>query len=30
MARIKVVKYQEATGKLKEIYNDLISKRGKL
>ncbi len=30
MARIKIVEYQKATGKLKEIYDDLISKRGKL
>ena len=30
MARIKVIKYNEATGKLKEIYDELVSKRGKL
>jgi len=30
MSRINVIPYQEATGRLKEIYTDLISKRGKL
>lgn len=30
MARIKVISNEEATGRLKEIYNDLILKRGKL
>ena len=30
MARIKVIDYVEATGELKEIYDDLIGKRGKL
>jgi uncharacterized peroxidase-related enzyme len=30
MARIKVVDYQSANGRLKEIYDKLISKRGKL
>jgi uncharacterized peroxidase-related enzyme len=30
MARIKVLGYKEATGKLKYIYDDLIKKRGKL
>lgn len=30
MARIKVIEHEEATGKLLEIYNDLIKKRGKL
>jgi uncharacterized peroxidase-related enzyme len=30
MSRIKVISYEEASGRLKEIYNDLISKRGKL
>lgn len=30
MSRIKVIPYQEATGRLKEIYDDLIDKRGKL
>lgn len=30
MARIKVIKYNEATGRLKEIYDDLINTRGKL
>ena len=30
MARINVIKYDDADGKLKEIFNDLISKRGKL
>lgn len=30
MARIKVLEYEEADGRLKEIYNDLINKRGKL
>lgn len=30
MARIKTIPYSEATGRLKEIYDDLTSKRGKL
>lgn len=30
MARIKVIKYDDATGRLKEIYDDLIKSRGKL
>jgi uncharacterized peroxidase-related enzyme len=30
MARIKTILYGEATGRLKEIYDALISKRGKL
>lgn len=30
MAYIKVIPYQEAEGQLKEIYEDLIEKRGKL
>jgi uncharacterized peroxidase-related enzyme len=30
MARIKVIEYHEATGRLKEIYDDLVKKRGKL
>lgn len=30
MANIKVITYGEATGKLKEIYDDLIVKRGRL
>ncbi len=30
MARIKVIPYQEATGPLKDIYDQLIAKRGKL
>lgn len=30
MSRIKVISYDEATGKLKEIYDELILKRGKL
>ena len=30
MTRIKVIKYEEATGRLKEIYDDLVAKRGKL
>jgi len=30
MARIKVIKYEEASGRLKEIYDDLIDKRGDL
>jgi uncharacterized peroxidase-related enzyme len=30
MAKIKTIHYQEATGRLKEIYDDLIRKRGKL
>lgn len=30
MARIKVIDYSEATGRLKEIYDDLIARRGKL
>lgn len=30
MARINIIGYEEATGRLLEIYNDLIKKRGKL
>jgi len=30
MANIKVIPYEEATGKLKDIYEDLLEKRGKL
>jgi uncharacterized peroxidase-related enzyme len=30
MARIKVIEYKEAEGRLKEIYDNLINKRGKL
>lgn len=30
MARIQVIDYDEATGKLKEIYDNLINSRGKL
>ncbi len=30
MARIKTIPCGEATGRLKEIYDDLIGKRGKL
>ena len=30
MSRIKVISQNEATGRLKEIYNELIVKRGKL
>jgi len=30
MARINVIEYQKAEGTLKEIYDDLIQKRGKL
>lgn len=30
MANIKVISFQEATGRLKEIYKNLIEKRGKL
>jgi len=30
MSRINVIKYNEATGRLKEIYDDLIKRRGKL
>ena len=30
MARIKVIEYEEAEGRLKEIYDNLINKRGKL
>ncbi|MFT5723748.1 MAG: putative peroxidase-related enzyme [Bacteroidia bacterium] len=30
MSRIKVIKQEEATGRLKDIYDDLIAKRGKL
>lgn len=30
MARIKVIKYNEATGRLKDIYDELIYTRGKL
>ncbi len=30
MAKIQIIQPEEATGRLKEIYNDLIGKRGKL
>ncbi|HVK97012.1 MAG TPA: peroxidase-related enzyme [Flavisolibacter sp.] len=30
MARIKVIQYEEANNELKSVYDDLISKRGKL
>jgi len=30
MSRIKVIPYDQATGRLKEIYDELITKRGKL
>jgi hypothetical protein len=30
MNRIKVIQHEEATGRLKEIYDDLLQKRGKL
>jgi uncharacterized peroxidase-related enzyme len=30
MANIKVIPYEEATGKLKDIYEELLEKRGKL
>lgn len=30
MSRIKVIKHEEATGRLKEIYDELVQKRGKL
>jgi uncharacterized peroxidase-related enzyme len=30
MAKIKVINHEEATGRLKEIYDDLVLKRGKL
>lgn len=30
MSRIKVIQHEEATGRLKDIYDDLIKKRGKL
>lgn len=30
MSRIKVISYEESTGRLKEIYDELISKRGKI
>lgn len=30
MARIKIIEHAEATGRLKEIYDDLIQKRGQL
>ncbi len=30
MANIQVISYEQATGKLKDIYEDLIAKRGKL
>ncbi len=30
MARIEVIEYEESSGRLKEIYSDLIDKRGKL
>jgi hypothetical protein len=28
MARIQVIQYEEAEGELKEIYDELIAKRG--
>jgi len=30
MAKIKVIQHEEATGRLKEIYDELVQKRGKL
>lgn len=30
MSRIKVIQHEEASGRLKEIYDDLVQKRGKL
>lgn len=30
MNRIKIVEHQEATGRLKDIYNGIVKKRGKL
>jgi len=30
MTRIKVINFKKSTGRLKEIYSDLIEKRGKL
>lgn len=30
MSNIKVIPYEQATGRLKEIYDDLIARRGKL
>ena len=30
MARIKIIEHDEATGRLLDIYNDLIAKRGKI
>ncbi len=30
MARINVIQYQDASGRLKDIYDELIAKRGKL
>ncbi len=30
MSKIKVIEYDEATGRLKEIYDEIIKKRGKL
>jgi len=30
MARIKIIKCEEASGRLKEIYDELVDKRGKL
>jgi hypothetical protein len=30
MARIQVIQYEEAEGALKEIYDELIAKRGNL
>jgi uncharacterized peroxidase-related enzyme len=30
MAKIKVIEHEEATGRLKEIYDDLVKTRGKL
>ena len=30
MTRIKVIQHSEATGRLKEVYDDLVKKRGQL
>ncbi|GIV26952.1 MAG: alkyl hydroperoxide reductase AhpD [Bacteroidia bacterium] len=30
MAKIKIIEYEESTGRLKEIYDEIIKKRGKL
>ncbi|MGM0376984.1 MAG: hypothetical protein ACQEQ0_09415 [Bacteroidota bacterium] len=30
MSRVKIVYYPESSGQLKEIYDDIISSRGKL